>query len=135
MVEIIKEVLYEKVFERIVDEPFSLAIDLKNSLLDFGKIEIKENKVFTTEEGSVLILKFDAVHRIDKVSKVVFSFNIETNVNRIRIEVVGMLVCVFKEEEKKFNDFYKLEIYPDVLDEAKELIKNGAEKIEKLIKK
>ena len=133
MVETIKETFYEKNIAKDVKEPFSLALKLKEEMGSFGKVEEKENKIFTTEEGSVLVLKFDAIKSIDNVTEVIFSFNIEADIKRINITIIGFVLSTFDEKDKTFSDFYKLELYPEILEDAKKIIEKTAQKIENII--
>lgn len=133
MAEIIKETVYENIIVKETEEPFSLAIKIKEMFSSFGVIEEKENRMFTTEEGTLLILRFDVVKQLDKISKIVFSVDIEAGIRRIEMRITGFLQSTFREEEKTFNDFYKLELYPDVLEDAKKIISEEAKQIENFI--
>ncbi len=131
--ETIKETLYNNNITKECERPFVVAIGIKDQMSQFGRIEEKENKVFTTEEGSFLVLKFDLVKEMDNVSKLVFSFDIKADVRRLYVNVIGFLLSTFDEKDKTFNDFYKLEMYSDVLDDAKKIANKIKDTFEKIV--
>jgi len=133
MTEVIKEILYENLFEIETNESFSIALKLKDIMSEFGRLEIRENKLFTASDGSTMILKFESIKDVDKISRIIFYFDILATSERIKIKIAAALNCVFKNEEKNFNSFYKLEIYPDAVEDAKDIINEEVKKIEKIL--
>jgi len=131
----IAEEIYKKSFSKIVEHPFSIASMIKEFTSNYGVVEERENKVFSSGCGAVMEFSFDVVKNIDNVSSIVFSFFLHSEGNKLNIDVKGGLKTLLNVKEKTFNEFYLNERCPEIRPKARYEIKKIASEIEDRINK